>query len=48
LTLGAPIEASNGVTYAFRRFGNPDRDVPPALFLQHFRANLDQEHASAW
>jgi pimeloyl-ACP methyl ester carboxylesterase len=40
--LTAPIlsvEAANGVSYAYRRFGSSDR--PPLLFLQHFRGNLD-------
>jgi pimeloyl-ACP methyl ester carboxylesterase len=35
------VEAPNGVSYAYRRFGNPVRDAPPLLFLQHFRGNLD-------
>lgn len=35
------IEATNGVTYAYRRFGASDDDQPPLLFLQHFRGNLD-------
>jgi pimeloyl-ACP methyl ester carboxylesterase len=35
------VGAANGVTYAYRRFGNTERDVPPVLFLQHFRGNLD-------
>ena len=35
------IEAPNGVSYAYRRFGNPAGDVLPLLFLQHFRGNLD-------
>ncbi|OKI49263.1 alpha/beta fold hydrolase [Micromonospora sp. CB01531] len=42
--LTAPIitvEAANGVTYAYRRFGRSDAPWPPLLFLQHFRGNLD-------
>ncbi|MBE3015118.1 alpha/beta hydrolase [Microbispora sp. NEAU-D428] len=38
------IKAANGITYAYRRFGNTDRAVPPLLFLQHFRGNLDNWH----
>jgi pimeloyl-ACP methyl ester carboxylesterase len=33
------VEASNGVTYAYRRLG-PATEVPLVL-LQHFRGNLD-------
>jgi pimeloyl-ACP methyl ester carboxylesterase len=35
------VDAANGVTYAYRRFGNTDGAAPPLLFLQHFRGNLD-------
>ncbi|GAA4483349.1 alpha/beta hydrolase [Rhodococcus olei] len=35
------VDAANGVTYAYRRFGTSDNDQPPLLFLQHFRGNLD-------
>jgi pimeloyl-ACP methyl ester carboxylesterase len=35
------VEAANGVTYAYRRFGNSRRGAPPVLFLTHFRGNLD-------
>jgi pimeloyl-ACP methyl ester carboxylesterase len=35
------IEASNGVTYAYRRFGERSTDAPPLVLLQHFRGNLD-------
>jgi len=35
------IEAPNGVTYAYRRFGTSEGRYPPLLFLQHFRGNLD-------
>jgi pimeloyl-ACP methyl ester carboxylesterase len=35
------VPAANGVTYAYRRFGNAGRGVPPVLFFQHFRGNLD-------
>ena len=33
-------DAANGVTYAYRRFGNA-RSTPPLVFLQHFRGNID-------
>jgi pimeloyl-ACP methyl ester carboxylesterase len=29
------------VSFAYRRFGNEERDVPPLVMLQHFRGNLD-------
>jgi len=35
------LEAGNGVSYAYRRFGTPSTDRPPLVFLQHFRGNLD-------
>jgi pimeloyl-ACP methyl ester carboxylesterase len=35
------VEAANGITYAYRRFGVGDERRPPLLFLQHFRGNLD-------
>ena len=35
------VEASNGVSYAYRRFGASSRDVLPLVMLQHFRGNLD-------
>jgi pimeloyl-ACP methyl ester carboxylesterase len=42
--LSAPtltLEAANGITYAYRRFGAAEAHRPPVLFLQHFRGNLD-------
>jgi len=33
------IDAPNGTTYAYRRFGKAG--APPVVFLQHFRGNLD-------
>src|SRR3954452_20098732 len=42
--LSAPnlaVAAANGVTYAYRRFGNAAADAPPLVFFQHFRGNLD-------
>src|SRR3984885_846751 len=33
------LEALNGTTYAFRRFGKTG--TTPVVFLQHFRGNLD-------
>ena len=35
------VEAENGITYAYRRFGDGTTGAPPLLFLQHFRGNLD-------
>lgn len=35
------VEASNGVSYAYRRFGTSSRGVLPLVMLQHFRGNLD-------
>jgi len=35
------IDAANGVTYVYRRFGSSEDGRPPLLFLQHFRGNLD-------
>jgi pimeloyl-ACP methyl ester carboxylesterase len=35
------VEARNGVTYAYRRFGNAATGDPPLVMLQHFRGNLD-------
>jgi pimeloyl-ACP methyl ester carboxylesterase len=40
-TKNLTIEAANGITYAYRRFGNADPAAPPFLFLQHVRGNLD-------
>lgn len=31
----------NGVTFAYRRWGNLDTQQPPLFFLQHFRGGLD-------
>ena len=37
------VDAANGVTFAYRRFGNTEtgRGALPLLFLQHFRGNID-------
>jgi len=35
------VDAANGVTFAYRRFGASDGRWPPLLFLQHFRGTLD-------
>jgi hypothetical protein len=35
------IEASNGVTYAYRRYGTATTGALPLVLLQHFRGNLD-------
>ena len=35
------IEAPNGVSYAYRRLGEPSTSAPPLVLLQHFRGNLD-------
>jgi len=34
------IQAANGISYAYRRFG-PASTLPPVIFLQHFRGNID-------
>ena len=34
------VEAPNGISYAYRRFGNTEAGVP-VVFLQHFRGNID-------
>ena len=34
------VEAPNGISYAYRRFGNAAAGVP-VVFLQHFRGNID-------
>jgi pimeloyl-ACP methyl ester carboxylesterase len=35
------IQASNGITYAFRRVGTPSLVGIPLVLLQHFRGNID-------
>lgn len=35
------VEAANGVTYQYRRFGNPSAGSVPLVFLQHYRGTLD-------
>ena len=35
------VEASNGVTYAYRRFGTPSPGTLPLVMFVHFRGNLD-------
>jgi pimeloyl-ACP methyl ester carboxylesterase len=35
------IQASNGITYAFRRVGPPSPGGIPIVLLQHFRGNID-------
>ena len=35
------IEAANGVSYAYRRFGNTSTSTPPLMLFMHFRGNLD-------
>jgi pimeloyl-ACP methyl ester carboxylesterase len=35
------IEAANGVTYAYRRFGNRSTDALPLVCFIHYRGNLD-------
>jgi pimeloyl-ACP methyl ester carboxylesterase len=35
------IDADNGVTFAYRRFGNSSANETALVFLQHFRGNLD-------
>jgi pimeloyl-ACP methyl ester carboxylesterase len=33
------VEAANGIRFAYRRFGTPERT--PVVFFQHFMGNLD-------
>jgi pimeloyl-ACP methyl ester carboxylesterase len=40
-TANHTVDASNGVTYAYRRFGDASPDAPPLVLFQHFRGNLD-------
>ena len=35
------VEAPNGVSYAYRRLGEPSASAPPLVSFQHFRGNLD-------
>jgi pimeloyl-ACP methyl ester carboxylesterase len=35
------VEASNGVSYAYRRLGEASASTPPLVSFQHFRGNLD-------
>jgi pimeloyl-ACP methyl ester carboxylesterase len=35
------VQASNGITYAYRRLGPPSPDGIPLVLLQHFRGNID-------
>ncbi|WP_431816565.1 alpha/beta fold hydrolase [Gordonia jacobaea] len=35
------VEATNGVRYAYRRFGSTDNSAPPLVCFVHYRANLD-------
>ena len=35
------VQASNGITYAFRRVWTPPPDSIPVVMLQHFRGNID-------
>ena len=35
------VEASSGVTYAYRRFDNADGAALPLVCFQRFRGNLD-------
>ena len=34
------IDAANGVTYRYRRFGTPTSTGVPLVFLQHYRGTL--------
>jgi hypothetical protein len=40
-TTNPTIEASNGVSYAYRRLAEPSASAPPLVSLQHFHGNLD-------
>jgi pimeloyl-ACP methyl ester carboxylesterase len=35
------IDGANGITYAYRRFGNAGSGALPLVFFQHYRGNLD-------
>ncbi len=35
------VDAANGVTYRYRRFGTPTDSGTPLIFLQHYRGTLD-------
>jgi len=35
------VDAENGITYAYRRFGKVGEGRSPVVFLQHFRGNLE-------
>ncbi|MGW2640043.1 alpha/beta fold hydrolase [Streptomyces sp. NPDC001348] len=35
------VTAANGITYQYRRFGNPSAGSVPLVFLQHYRGTLD-------
>jgi pimeloyl-ACP methyl ester carboxylesterase len=35
------VEAANGVTYQYRRFGHPGATSVPLVFFQHYRGTLD-------
>ena len=35
------VEAPNGISYAYRRLGEPSASAPPLVSFQHFRGNLD-------
>src|SRR4051794_4029647 len=35
------IEAANGVSYAYRRFGDTSTGALPLVLFMHFRGNLD-------
>ena len=35
------IEAPSGVSYAYRRLGEPSASAPPLVSFQHFRGKLD-------
>ena len=35
------VKAPNGISYAYRRLGEPSASAPPLVSFQHFRGNLD-------
>jgi pimeloyl-ACP methyl ester carboxylesterase len=35
------VDSANGISYAYRRFGQKSAGAPPLVLLQHFRGNLD-------
>jgi pimeloyl-ACP methyl ester carboxylesterase len=41
ITAPTQFVETNGISFAYRRFGKGDSEVPPLLFMQHFRGGMD-------